>query len=202
LSPPQLSQKSYFNWEIDSLINERYFNGKNIGVYYIRTDSTGFRTAYASYDNTTQIAVYKTLGLTSFLFILSMAMCILSSRVYKRYFAIERKVDFLMFFIIINSFLILFFINAMSIATKGIPYEPEFIVREIASFPNEFSWGLIWSSLLLWSFTLYRFASVAFIPIQYDNTEQPQKENWSSIIGFIFSVIGAVANILKILEKV
>jgi len=175
--------------------NQNAVNTTDIKWVYSSIDSTGHKKSWATFDNPSDLARFKNLGLSITLLIFSFYLFYVSTKIYRQYFDKKASED---------SFTFVFFgcVALLNIAwlyivmeLKNIP--SRFLWYEFLHFPNQFVLGVMLSSLLLFSVGIFRFTLIAFIPNSND-TEKILKDSRFSFIGLIFGIASALANILTI----
>jgi hypothetical protein len=196
LNPPQRldSETVYAGTGDPYFMNTKSLNGKTVERVYSETDSAHVYF-YASFDSSSDLEKFKTLGLSITLLIFSIYLFHVSTKIYRQYFEKTANEDFFtfVFFGSVVLFNVLWVIITLEL--KGIPFS--FIKDEFLHYPNQFVLGVLLSSLLLFSVGIFRFTLIAFIP-NSNNTEKTLTDSRFSFVGLIFGVVSAIANIATI----
>lgn len=149
---------------------------------------------YALSDSPVELERFKTLGLSIVLLVFSIYLFYVSTKIYLQY--LDKKVSENYFTYICYGCIVIFNFLWVIIILEIKNISPELLSSEFLRYPNQFVFGVLLSSLLLLAVGIFRFTLIALIPS--DNTEEMSKDKRFAIIGILFSILGAIANILKI----
>lgn len=160
-----------------------------------KSDTNGLQTEnYAHSDSPLELERFKTLGFSIVLLVFSIYLFYVSTKTYLEY--LDKKVSENYFTYICYACIVVFNFLWVIIILKIKNISPELLSSEFLRYPNQFVFGVLLSSLLLLAVGMFRFTLIALIPS--DNTEEMSKDKRFAIIGLLFSILGAIANILKI----
>lgn len=171
--------------------NENNLFHKNVNWTYTTTDSLGNTKHYGSYDNSKDLASFKPLGLSVILFLFSVYLFFVATKLYHQYFDKKFKEQIFNIIIYLCSASIIFSWLILVLSIKGVPIS--FWNWELMYFPNQFVLGVVLSSLLLLGIGIFRFTIIAFIhnPIDSENVTTDIR---FSFVGFVFGILSLVAN--------
>jgi len=181
--------------EYSKYMNDKNVYNKNVCNVYYTTDSLGNTSEYGSFDNTENIAAFKPLGLSFIVFIFSIYLFYVATKLYHQYFDKELKEKiFDLLFYLCGGLIISFWIG-IALSIKGIAIK--FLKFEFIDFPNQFVFGVVLSSLLFLSIGIFRFSIVALIHNPVDS-EKVISDIRFSFVGFIFGILAIIADLLTI----
>lgn len=181
------------NCNCSELQNKDFIGSKRVTHTYATIDSTGAKY-YGSFDSSVQQAEFKYLGLSLLLLIFSMYLYNVAARMYRHYVYRKTLPAFEQPAVIGLSLGFAYIWCGIILSMKGLPLH--FWKLELQAYPSQFVLGFMLPALLLMAIGLFRFSLIFSSSTKYSKTDG--REYRTSLIGFIFSILNALASLATI----